>query len=52
MISLLGAVINSYVFRRAGENSLNWDSADLGYWNGTGFLICGFSHLNINILLT
>ncbi|KAE9547749.1 hypothetical protein FO519_009037 [Halicephalobus sp. NKZ332] len=41
----MSTVINSYVFRRAGENSLNWDSADLGYWNGTGFLILIFGTL-------
>uniref|UniRef100_A0AC34FRP0 MFS general substrate transporter n=1 Tax=Panagrolaimus sp. ES5 TaxID=591445 RepID=A0AC34FRP0_9BILA len=34
-----GQVINSFVFRRTGDDGLNWDSSDLGYWNGVGFLI-------------
>lgn len=40
MPHILGQVINSFVFRRTGDDGLNWDSSDLGYWNGAGFLIC------------
>uniref|UniRef100_A0A914EM42 Uncharacterized protein n=1 Tax=Acrobeloides nanus TaxID=290746 RepID=A0A914EM42_9BILA len=32
-------VINSYLFRRTDTNSFDWNSTDLGFWNGTGYLV-------------
>ncbi|VDM36413.1 unnamed protein product [Toxocara canis] len=35
----ISVVMNSYVFRRTDKGSLQWDQEDLGYWNGSGYLI-------------
>lgn len=35
----MSLVMNSYVFRRTDENSLQWNQRDLGFWNGSGYLI-------------
>jgi MFS family permease len=37
---VLGGVMNSYTFRCTGRAPFCWGSQELGYWNGTGYLIC------------
>lgn len=44
---VLGPVINAYVFRKGNERQrenvgLDWHANDLGYWNGTGFMLRTF----------
>ncbi|CAJ0938230.1 unnamed protein product, partial [Mesorhabditis belari] len=35
----IGSVINNFVFRRTENGALGWDSEDLGYWNGMGYMM-------------
>uniref|UniRef100_A0AC35TWT7 Non-specific serine/threonine protein kinase n=1 Tax=Rhabditophanes sp. KR3021 TaxID=114890 RepID=A0AC35TWT7_9BILA len=34
----VSSVMNSYVFRRTDNDSLDWDAERIGYWNGVGFI--------------
>uniref|UniRef100_A0A1I7WJ91 MFS domain-containing protein n=1 Tax=Heterorhabditis bacteriophora TaxID=37862 RepID=A0A1I7WJ91_HETBA len=39
-------LINSFVFRRTDEGSLAWTTEELGYWNGSGYLMLLFGTLS------